>query len=294
MEGYNKKYLQKTKTVYNEDSNKENIVKSIYFGEVISIIDENDGGRIKVRVPDIDRDIPNSNLVQCYPILPKFFWNYPKVGEMVRIFFDDIKHPQQGRHWMGSVISQPQKIKKDEYYTALSTTNVGLSRPEPAISTNPDAINVFPSIEDIALVGRNNTDVILREREVEIRCGKHEFDNILMLNKKNPAFIRLNFEDKGERSSIIEMADKIALLTHGGDPKFKNNNITKEDRDKIFNEGHPMVRGDYNVLALNLIRKVLLSHVHGYSSLPPDKNSLIRELENADFNKILSNNIVIN
>lgn len=292
---YEKKYLQKSNgNILSNTINKEALVKSIYFGEVISIDDVNDGGRIKVRVPDIDRDIPNSNLVQCYPVIPKFFWNFPKVGEMVRVFFDDIKHPQQGRHWVGSVISQPQKINKDEYYTALSTTNVGLSRPEPAISTNPDAANVFPSLEDIALVGRDNTDVILRNREVEIRCGKHEYDDVLKLNKKNPAFIRLNFENKGERSSIIQMADKIALLSHNGDPKFKNNNITREERDKIFAESHPLPKGDLTVKALEIIRTAVIAHIHGGSAIPPDKNPAILELEKADFSKILSENIVIN
>jgi hypothetical protein len=115
-----------------------------------------------------------------------------------------------------------------------------------------------------------------------------------MLNKKNPAFIKMNFENKGTRSSIIQMADKIAILSHGGDPKFKNNNITEEDRNKLFDEAHPMVKGDLNVKALEIIRRAIIAHVHGGSAIPPDKEQTIKALEELDFSKMLSFNIVIN
>jgi hypothetical protein len=115
-----------------------------------------------------------------------------------------------------------------------------------------------------------------------------------MLNKTNPATILMNFDSKGTRSSIIQMANKIAILSHGGDPKFKNNNITEEDRTKIFDEAHPMVKGDLNVKAFEIIRRAILAHVHGGSAIPADKDQAIKALEELDFSKILSLNIVIN
>lgn len=289
-----KKYLQSAKTIYSSDINNESSVKNIYYGEVISNNDPFDGRRIKVRIHALDKDIPNENLVDCYPIAPLYFWSIPKIGEMVRIFIENTKLPQQGRHWIGSIISQPQKINKDEYYTALSTTNSALSRPQPPVSKNPKAKDVFPNIEDIAMVGRNNTDIILKDKQVFLRCGKHKINNVLEYNDKNPAIIEMSYDKEGERSSIITNADYIALLSHSGDKKYKNNNLSESDRDFIFENTHPMGRADYIVQAMEIMRRAIINHIHPYPTLKPDATDPINELSKIDFNRILSNNIRIN
>jgi hypothetical protein len=246
----------------------------------------------------LDNRIANPDLVWCYPLLPKFFQIYPKVGEYVRVFIEDIKYPQRSRYWIGSVISQPQKIEFDSIFTALSTTNMALSVPEPAPTTIPDADGVYPLIEDIAVVGRVNTDVILRINQVSIRAGKHENGNVLKLNTKNPATIDMIFEPVQQTtnfySNTIIQSDKIAILSHDGNPQFKAARLTPADRATIFATGHPMVRGDTLVEALNIIRDALVNHIHGYSNLPADKTSAINTLETINFTGILQPNIVIN
>jgi len=292
---FDKKYTQQSKTAYgSKELNNQEPVRSLYFARVISIDDKLDGGRIKVRISDIDNDITDGNLSFCYPILPKFFWNYPKVGEMVRIFIEDTRYPQRGRHWMGSVISQPQKIKKDDASTALSTTGQKTLPPETAMSTLPESIGIFPDLDDIGIIGRDNVDIILRERELEIRCGKHVFDDVLSINRKNPASIKLNFEDEGERSSAILHADKIALLSHAGNPKFKVLNIDRIERDRIFKDAHPLAYGDVLVEILKVYRRAMLTHVHGYSGIPADRANAISDLEKLNLDSLLSPNIVIN
>ena len=274
------------------------VTRTIYYGEVISIIDNTDGGRIQVKIPDLDNKTANADLPYCYPMLPKFFHLLPQVGEMVRIFIEDIKFPERSRYWMGSIISQPQKIGFDTIYTALSTTNMGLTIPEPAPSTLPDAKGVYPLPSDVAVIGKVNTDVILRINEVHIRAGKHEDGNVLKLNTKNPASINLVFEQqKGSAnfySNTVIFSDKIALISHTGKPQFKAAELTPDDRTRIFAEGHPIARGDALVEALNLLRNAIINHIHGYSSLPADKNALIKDLENINFSNILQKNIVIN
>jgi len=277
--------------------------RTIYYGEVISIEDSTDGGRIQVKILGLDNKTSNADLPYCYPLLPKFFHLYPQVGEMVRVFIEDIKYPERSRFWLGSVISQPQRIGFDSIYTAFSTTNVALTIPEPAASTYPDAIGVFPLKTDVAIVGKINTDVILRINEVHIRAGKHENDNILKLNTKNPAEISLVYEAKtgaanatvsAYQSSTIVMSDKIALISHEGTPQFKPARLVQKDRERIFAEGHPMVRGDVLAEALNIMRNVIISHIHGYSGLPADKDALVNNLEKINFDSILQKNIVIN
>lgn len=277
--------------------------RTIFYGRVVSIDDETDGMRIKVFISDLDNHTDENNLNAlpwCYPLLPKFFHIYPRIGEFVRIFIEDISFSQKGRFWLGSVISQPHKIEFDSTATALSNIDkkAGFS-PEKAPSTFPDADGVYPTKTDVAIVGRVNTDVILRLNEVHIRAGKHENGNPLKLNTKNPAQISLVFEQKSKElddyySNTIITSDKIAIISHSGKPQFKAAKLTSEDRVKIFEQGHPIARGDVLVEALEVIRQALINHIHGYSAIPAEKTEIITKLENLQFEPILQRNIVTN
>jgi len=273
--------------------------RTIFYGEVMSITDETDGGRIRVRIPELDNKTANNELPWSYPLLPKFFHIYPQVGEMVRIFIEDNKFPERSRFWMGSIVSQPQKIAFDSKFTALSTTNLGLTRPEKAPSTYPDANDVYPTKDDVAIVGKVNTDIILRLNEVHLRAGKHENGNVLKLNTENPATIDMVFEplegDEGNYySNTIIQSDKLALITHEGNPRFKAARVSAEDRMRIFEDGHPLARADVLVEALEVIRVALIGHIHGYSGLAADKTAVIKKLEELQFEQILQKNIVTN
>lgn len=290
---FEKKYIQ-TSNPYAKETNKESAVRNIYYGEVVSIDDSFDGGRIKVRIADLDNKTLDANLPDAYPALPKFFHVYPQVGEVVRIWLEDVRYPQRGRHWMGNVISQLHKVGRDGFFTALSTTNVGLSNPDKAPSTVPDAAGVFPNIKDIGLIGRDNTELMFKEKQCLLRVGRHTVDNILALNKKNPATIQMDISNDGTRSSIIQLADKIAFISHDGNPKLPAVDIDADAISKIFEQAHPLGRGDVIVDALEILRKAILQHIHGYSGLPADKEGIIIDLEKIDFTQILQPNIRIN
>lgn len=292
---FDKPYLQKSnpyKSIIFDDS----INRTIYYGEVISTDDLTDGGRIRVRIPGLDDEISNENLEWCFPMLQKFFHVHPKPGEMVRIFIENMKYPQRSRFWLGPIISQLHRIDYDGIYSALSTTNMALVQPDKAPSTFPDAKGVYPEKEDIAILGRINNDIILRGNETHIRTGKHFDGDVLRLNTQNPSILSQVFEDVGGemRSSTVVLSDKIAIISHDGRPKFKATELNKEDRDRIFETGHPMVRGDVLTKALDIIRKAIILHIHGYSGIPADKDAIIKELENLNFEQILQKNIVIN
>jgi hypothetical protein len=305
---FDKPYIQ-TSNPNKQQSATIALQRTIYYGEVMSIDDDSDGGRIKVKIPDLDNRTSNiDDLPWCYPLIPRFIYQYPQVGEMVRVLIEDIKLPMRSRFWTGSVISQSQKIGFDSKFTATSTTNYALVNPEKAVSTYPDADGVFPIQTDIAIIGRINTDVILRINEVHIRAGKHENDNILKLNTKNPAEISMVFEPINNNnnttiinntstcyySNTIIASDKIAIISHTGNPQFKAARLTADDRTRIFNEGHPLGRGDIIVEALNVLRDAIINHIHGYSNLSADKNEIIRKLEQLQLDQILQKNIVIN
>jgi hypothetical protein len=264
----------------------------------MSIDDSTEGGRIKVKITGLDNKITNVNdLPDSYPLLPKFFHIYPKVGEIVRVFIENKEFPMRGRFWIGSVISQLQKINFDSIYSALSTTNMALLPPDDAIGNYPNAQGVFPTKDDVAIIGRNNTDVILSDSQLVLRAGKHENDDVFKLNTKNPASISLTYETKTSDtyySNTIIQSDKIALITHSGNPQFKTARLSNEDRTNIFNTAHPIARGDVLVEILNIFRNAIIEHIHGYAKLPADKDSIIKNLQEINIENILQKNIVIN
>lgn len=292
-----KPILQKSgSNVYKQTGSDDTSVRVVYYGDVVSIDDETDGGRIKVRINGLDNNTSDQNLPWSYPELSKFFHIYPKVGEVVRITIENLRYPQRSRYWSGPIISQLHKTKFDSIYTALSTTNMALVKPDKAPSTFPSAKGVYPQKEDVALLGRVNNDIILRKNETYIRTGKHFDGEVLELNTKNPALISQHYEqhDNDFRSSNVIMGDKIALITHQGRPKFRATELTKEDRDKIFENAHPIARADILVEVLDKIRRAIILHIHGYHGMPSDKNLIITELEKLNFDEILQKNVVTN
>ena len=292
---YEKKYIQQANPFKRETNDQDNI-RNVYWGEVVSIEDLTEGGRIKVRIDNLDNQLSNENLAYCYPLIPKFFHIFPKTGEVVRIILEDTRYPQRSRLWIGSIFSQLQKLDFESKFTALSTTNHAMTAPEKSISNYPDAVGIYPDIEDIAILGRNNSDIILRERDIELRAGQHEFGNNLKLNTLNPASIKLSFDEETGKttSSNVVMADRIALISHDGIPKFKSNQLDASDRDRIFSEAHPLGRGDVIVDALEILRKAIIEHIHPYAVMPVDKSGVILDLEKIDFTQLLQKNIVIN
>ncbi|GAH07440.1 unnamed protein product, partial [marine sediment metagenome] len=117
--------VQRTES-FEGNLNKSTPIRNIYYGKVVWIDDPTDGGIIKVRIPDLDNYIADKDLPDAYPLLQKFFYVIPQVGEMVRIFMENLETPMSSRQYLGNIISQPQKYKYDGLYTALSTTNVGV------------------------------------------------------------------------------------------------------------------------------------------------------------------------
>ena len=49
------------------------LTRTIYYGEVASIDDPTDGGRIKVRIQGVDNATANADLPWSYPMMPKYF-----------------------------------------------------------------------------------------------------------------------------------------------------------------------------------------------------------------------------
>lgn len=257
----------------------------IALGEVVDIRDADNGGRIRVRVRPTDNLIKDNNKIPfAYPLLPKMFHVKPKLHEMVFIMFTDDKNQESQRYYIGPVISQPQFFEQQFYGAGASNLLQGaLYNPKP--SYNYEIGNLLPSDEDVAISSRKNTDVLLKDNDIQIRCGvKTINDATIEFNHKNPAFIKLkyypysysytNSDNKREIINSIATihADKINLISSNGEPYvggIDQKELFKDSEIEYFlNKGHALPYGDKLCDLLSEFIKVFRQHTHNYNNLP--------------------------
>ena len=149
----------------------ENVL--VRLAKVVSVEDETDGGRIKVRLlPEDAMEKSKKNLVYAYPFLPKMFHIKPKVGECVKIITAVSNDGYSKRYYIGPEISQPNHMLYEPYYLSSTAIDKGsLITPDVAPSMNPETYGAFPKDDDIAIEGRKNTGIQLTEDDVRIKAG---------------------------------------------------------------------------------------------------------------------------
>ena len=303
-------------------SGKDRLATTIfYYGTVVSNYDEFGASRIKVRIIGDDNELTASELPYAFPMVQKFMHVIPKVGETVLIFTPDVKNPLIDRMYIGPIISQPQNLNKDaELYSSKSTLDSGIREPQPAPDTIPESKGVYPKVEDIAFQGRNNSDLVFRDKEAILRAGQFEVNvtggEIPKFNKVNPSYIQVKYdvvlkkatktatktteEERGGAINIV--SNKINLLTHkNGSPRFvlndQDSTITEEELQKIVKEAHPLIFGDRLIEYLKLQRAAFINHVHPYPGMKPQDISGSNDIDkylNFNLESMLSKNIRIN
>lgn len=313
------KFNFKGNSIYDRDESPI-IGRVFYWATVESNDDDFDGGRIKARIKKVDDGKTLKELPYAFPLIQKFMHSVPKVGETVMVFMPDVSNPNVDRMFVGPLISQPQFLPKDpELYTSKSLVDTGYRKPESAPSTIPDSIGVYPTKDEIAIQGRNNSDIIFRDNQLVLRAGKFEVignnenNKIPKFNKKNPAYIQIVSDTiikKGEGSNQPDtkgtvtniVANKINLLTHDdGQPRFNLNDqktqITEDEMLTILEKAHPLVFGDILVEYLKLQRAAFSNHVHRYHGTKAEDLSGANDIDKYlefDLNRLLSKNVRTN
>ena len=268
---------------------------SLYIAEVKSVLDEADGERIKVRL--LPKDARLDSLTEAFPLLPKMLRVKPKVGESVLIFslMDGNQHSQC--FYLGPIISQPQFMNYDSHYGSSARLLDGTYLdPDKAPSTNPKTCGSYAEEDEVAIYGRRDTDIILGDNNLRIRCGARKFniDNSgFEYNQKNPSYIKLTEHDSvinriGENdstTSVSVVADEVNLLSHNGngatsDLANQDGEIIDDDamRD-IIEKAHVLPYGDVLVDFLTMFLQMFKSHTHKYANLPPCPDDASKKLD---------------
>ena len=304
----------------------------IRIGKVVSVTsDVNDGERIKVRIKNVDDK--TNNLADAFPLLPKMLHVKPKVGEAVFILCAD-DNPNSQRYYLGPIISQYQNMYKDGYDFGAMKLIGGEGTPETGISNIPKTHGAFAANDDVAIYGRKNSDIILGDTDVRIRCGVHLTNKLnttdIAFNKTNPSFIKLKYHESPidvkkpywngsdfeyKTSSALEssaniVAQEINLIScDSGNPNIKvtntdiktsssdndgNEGISDADLAKFIESAHPLPYGDVLIKFLYVLIQAFKNHTHRYHQMTPVPDITYNNLDSFDLNTLLSKNIRIN
>ena len=266
-------------------------------GQVESIDDNMDGGRIKVRLSE-DQKMVSSELPYAFPLLPKAFQSVPKVGECVFVICSDIHNGRSQRYYIGPVISQMQNIDNDQYNYGAGSANsllqgaiVGPMKPISKWSITDGA---FPDKTDVALIGRRGNDVILKDNEIDLRCGIRQdayADEDLDLrgnvrfNSEDPTYIQMmhkpTLRGAGGPGVVNVVSNKINLISHNGEHEAYLTNpssksikggsdplIKESDMVTLMASLHAVPFGDILAKILEKMCDAILNHIHKISPLP--------------------------
>ena len=270
---------------------------ALYISEVKSVYDEADGERIKVRL--LPKDGRMNEYTDAFPLLPKMLHVKPKVGESVIVLTLEDENQHSQCFYVGPIISQPQNMYYDSHYTSAGRLlNGTYLTPLKAPSTDENTCGSYGEDDDIAIYGRRDSDIILGDKELRIRCGARKFstDNSeFVYNRKNPAYIKL-FEhenvinqvgnnDSTTSASIV--ADEINLLSHNGNGAVGGGLLTNDERQirddesmiKIIEQAHALPYGDELVNFLTMFLQMFKSHTHKYANLPPCPDDASKKLD---------------
>ena len=291
----------------------------IRYGRVVGVDDEHGGGRIQARTI-FDNPVETNEEINYYiPLLPKMLYVRPKVGEMVLLISMAAGAYNQPSYYIGPIISQEDKLYYENYDKAGAITEQWPIKWDPNPRLKKGVLpTLYPAANDIAIEGRKDTGIQLKDEEVRIKAG------VKVVNEKgpknnieDPAFISLKYypdnsqRKDGFKSTATIVADKINLIgTNTTDPATKNipvkgndpqsNSSGKDDlisddaMKELIDKAHQIPYGDKLIEFLDILRTALAKHVHPFPTMAPCNDENMKAVATYDLNETLSDNVRIN
>lgn len=137
------------------------------------------------------------------PILPFYVSSTPKKDELIQVLFVNKEYKFDNQYYIQPNLSSPMVSDFDYYVQGGKYTGTGKRYKAGVSIKNLDGTHrepsktfgVFPEPGDNALLGRGNSDVVIKENEVLIRSGKIKgglSKNKLPVSNSQRAFIQLS------------------------------------------------------------------------------------------------------
>ena len=288
----------------------------IRFGRVTNVYDPHGGRRIQVRTPYDNSIEKDEDLPYYIPLLPKMFYMTPKVGEGVIVLSMVPGDHGHCNFYIGPVISQEDKFLYEDFDASLRITEQGYIgwAPNPRLKAGVKP-TLYPDLEDIAVEGRKDTGIQLKNEEVRIKAGVKVVDsNGPKNNTISPAFISLKYYPKNDYDSdgfksTATIVGINLIGTHPIDPETKeipvteNKDNTAQEKDnlisdaamkELLNKAHRVPYGDTLIEFLDILRTAFAKHVHPFPTMAPCNDENMKAVATYDLEGMLSNNVRIN
>jgi hypothetical protein len=287
------------------------VIKGVRFCKVISVDDNTDADRIKVRLSPEDNSKGINEIEYAFPLLPKMFHVKPKVGEAVLVFLASNNDGNSQRYYVGPVISQDHKLYNDPFFMGADSFLRGSFKTfDEAPRMDPEKKGILPNDEDIVIRGRKNADIQITEDDIRIKAGvkvtNEANKSIMMFNIKNPAYHKIKYHKSalidGSMSTSTIVADKINLLSNASRYSFnttdRNDLITDEELNNVLSNAYKLPYGEKLVEILKAIIDAFLKHTHDFPMLPPNQyhtvSLLAKKSQLLDNGEMLSDTVRIN
>lgn len=258
-------------------------INVVRFCEVLSIDDDTDADRIKVKLEPEDNSKTLDEIDYAFPLLPKMFHIKPKVGEAVFVFLATTNDGNSQRYYIGPVISQDHRLYYDQYLGGADSFLRGAYKKfDVAPRMMPDLNGLLPNDEDVVIRGRKNSEIQISENDVTLKAGVKIVNEIekydMNFNEKNPGYIKtkyhLNPLANNTCSTTSIVSDKILLLSNTSPNYFKttdrDNLISDETYNEIIEKAYRLPYGELLVDFLNTFVTAFIEHTHPFIMLPPN------------------------
>ena len=261
----------------------EGKIQTVRFCKVISISDDTDADRIKVRLIPEDNSKSIDEIDYAFPILPKMFHVKPKVGEAVLVLLAVTNDGNSQRYYIGPVVSQDHRLNFDPYFQGADSFLRGAYKKfDVAPRMNPDHNGILPNDNDIVIRGRKNADIQITDDDVRIKAGVKVVDDAnaynMMFNIKNPSYAKFKYHNAsladGSKSTATIVSDKIALLSNNSPNYFRTTDrkdlITDEELNRVIESAYKLPYGEKLVEFLKVFVDAFVKHTHPFQMLPPN------------------------
>lgn len=258
-------------------------IQTVRFCKVISVTDDTDADRIKVRLSPEDNSKTIDEIDYAFPILPKMFHVKPKVGEAVLILLAVTNDGNSQRYYIGPVISQDHRLNFDPYFQGADSFLRGAHKKfDIAPRMDPEQNGILPNDADIVIRGRKNADVQITDDDIRIKAGVKLVDEAnsysMFFNKKNPSYAKFKYHNTpladGSHSTATLVADKISLLSTSSPNSFdltdRTDLITDEELSKVIKSAYKLPYGEKLVEFLKAFVDAFVKHTHPFQMLPPN------------------------
>lgn len=113
------------------------------------------------------------------PLLPQFFTQVPKVDESVHVVYYNLNYQDRNKYYIQGMFSSPNELEKETFESSQAFTSKGERNKLPQDIKNKNGsikessqIGLYPGLDTIGILGRNNSDMLLPPDAAMLRVYK--------------------------------------------------------------------------------------------------------------------------